>query len=1079
MQILSRNEKTALQPLRGLRVQVDDELIAKLLKHALDAPNQVAVMTEDSSLTYNQLCDEVLRWRQLLSQTVQGRVVVCLERSSHLLPVLLALQWLEVTYIPVDPAVPIMRLCAIIEDSQAQAFLYDKPHHADYSVLPCPQMALADMELPEIDSDEITHYQLPKPQTIAYILYTSGSTGTPKGVAISRHALNNFLASMGRYFLHDEQEVLLAITTITFDIAILELFLPIWQRKTVYIVPDEQHKDPFAISKLLTDYPITLMQATPAMWKMLESVGWKGKPDLVALCGGEALTHTLTQYLTTAVKSLWNMYGPTEATVWCALKQIRAHEPITIGRPIDNMEMCVMDATHTLLPPFVKGELYIGGLGLAQGYVNNDALTQERFITWDGALGGRLYRVGDVACTTPDGEFIIFGRVDNQHKLRGYRIELEDIEAHLQRRDCVRECAVIIYQEQLIAYLSLTDSELFSEAVMIEQLSQDLPDYMLPKRFVILNQLPQTTSGKIDRNALPLPERVLAQDTHDLTPLQATLIRIWSEELAVPSLIGLQDNFFALGGHSLLAARIIARIQKEIGKQISLKHFYQSPTIAQLADVVTNAQSSNATGRTMTSRDSHTKWLALNDFQLMLWIATVFEPKVKQINTVGYKRIQGPIDINALNLALQLVYQKQDIFSYKILRSYPLQKKHNGPPPQWKEESLENREELACKARIRASFDELCYFEWRNKALLLQTRLFYLPNNQVELQICMGHLISDESSIAIFFHELSNAYLFYTNHTPLRAKESYWPVKNYLLAEQGNIRKNLTRDEQFWKTYLHDTGLLPLARQHPLRRDKQTHFSTYLEVPDVLLDKLRKFCIKHHLTPNDTLCAAVAFAIMACFEQASTWQHNLVINIIKSTRNEAQYDNVIGCFLRLYLIKLQLKAGSSLISLANQVQRSTLETEEYQGAPSLVKLACVGQAKKIKNRFLLWILSQAASVIAKLFSRMPIHAAALKACVVLGSMQRDNDLLVNVNIGSDFLTDALKNPNECLLGKPVLDVPLYQYDLSNIENVFNVFFIRDSSQRKSFLVISADIMPSFRERFARTILEIIQQQAVE
>ena len=523
-----------------------DDLITIFLNHVSSSPDHLAIMTTDTSLTYQQLFVEVVRWKALFSQHLQDRVVIHLERTPRLLSVILALQWLEITYIPVDLTVPIERLRVIIDNSQAQAILYDAPHHLDYSSLTCFKMDLAHIERPALNDIALTDYQIPQHHTLAYIIYTSGSTGTPKGVAISRGALNNFLANMSHYFLKGNHELLLAITTVGFDIAVLELLLPLWQQKTLFLANNKQHKDPSSISKLLIEYPITLLQATPAMWSILENTTWTGQSDLVALCGGEPLPHGLAQRLLSIVAELWNMYGPTEATVWCALKKVQANEPITIGHPIDNMEMFVMDSSLKKLPPNVKGELYIGGFGLAEGYVNNDALTQSQFIPYPDVLGGRLYRVGDIACSTSDGELVVFGRTDNQIKLHGYRIELEEIEAQILTLSEIRECAVIVNKEQLIAYICSTSVPSLTENKLINHLSKHLPEYMVPKRVTFLEKLPLTPSGKIDRNVLAklsLLKTANSPKKTKLTPLQSLVTQIWAEEFHL-STIGINDNFF-------------------------------------------------------------------------------------------------------------------------------------------------------------------------------------------------------------------------------------------------------------------------------------------------------------------------------------------------------------------------------------------------------------------------------------------------------------------------------------------------------------------------------------------------------
>lgn len=1067
-----------LQPIRGVQSQVQDDLIGKFLAHVNSSPESLAIMTTDTSLTYQELYLEVIRWKALFSQPFYGRIVICLERTPRLLSVLLALQWLEITYIPIDPSLPIERLRTIIEDSKAQALLYDAENHPDYSTLPCLQLDLSNIERPPAKSDTVS-YHPPKQNSIAYIIYTSGSTGKPKGVVISRRALNNFLMSMSHHFLNKEHELLLAITTIAFDIAALELFLPIWQKKIVFLANQEQYNDPFSLKNLLNDLPITLLQATPSMWKMLDAVDWAGKSELVALCGGEQLTQTLAQHLLTEVAELWNMYGPTEATIWCSLKQIRSNEPITIGHPIDNTEMCVMDSSHQILPPYVKGELYVGGLCLAEGYVNNDILTQARFIPHQDALYGRLYSVGDIACVTANGEFIIFGRTDNQIKLHGYRIELEDIEAQIQNLPSIRECAVTVHHEQLVAYLCLFDRANFSEAELMDHLASNLPEYMLPKRIILLDKLPLSTNGKIDRKALPPPTLSVTSEiteVTELTPTQLSLIRIWAEALGL-STIGIHDNFFELGGHSLLAARIALKISQQIGKEITLKDFYHFPTVEQFAHVVELAQDSRH--QLDEAEKNNSSWLPLNDFQLMLWVSRIFEPQLKRFNVVARKRIQGPLNKIALDLALQLVFQKHEILSYSIRRLYPAQKRQPDWSLQWIETSLLDCDDDNCESYLSESIDALFYHQsWRIHAPMIIAKLFYLKQEQVELQISMSHLIADDNSLQIFFHDLSNAYLFYAHHTTLNAKESFHPFKSYVLNQNELFAKYADTDATFWAQYLQDTGLFYFPEEYIIRDAKKLQLpnTTYLEIPEFLITKLRVFCVKNHVTLNDVLCAAIGLALLICCEGKSPLPHKLFMNTVKSTREDPHYDNVIGCFLRIHPIKLDLSGGKTLVELSKEAQQSTLETIEYQRAPSLVKLASIGHLSYRRKSLRAFFISLAAALFSKVSQRVNFNPTILKACATLASADRKNNFVINVNILSNFFSDTSKQTKQPLFGVPNHGIPSHPHAIQLVKYVFDVCFLRDSNHNIPIVAISTNLTPAFREHFGKTLLEIIQQE---
>lgn len=1056
---------------------ISNDLITQFLNHVSSSPEKLAILTSETSLTYQQLLIEVVRWKRLFNQQLNGPVVVCLQRTPRLLSVLLALQWLDITYIPIDMTMPLERVRAIIDDSQAQAILYDEvPNAIDYASLSCQTINLDQVERPLfVEGNDV---YVPNQNAIVYIIYTSGSTGTPKGVAISRRALNNFFASMSQYFLNEDQALLLAITTIAFDISGLELYLPLWQQKTVFLASDSEHKDPFRISALLNDYPITLLQATPAMWTMLESLTWAGQSDFIALCGGEQLTQMLADRLLTKVHELWNMYGPTEATIWCALKRILPNEPITIGRPIDNMDMFVMDSSLQILPPDIKGELYIAGLGLAEGYVNNAELTQSRFIPYPKAPGGRLYRVGDIACTTLDGEIIVFGRTDNQVKLHGYRIELEDIEAQIKKVPEIKDCVVHIHNEQIVAHVCVNSVSTISEQMLLQQLSRFLPEYMLPKHIYFEEKLPLTISGKIDRNAL-LSRLV----THEkpavvctLTPLQAVITRIWQEELSCSS-VGLDDNFFQLGGHSLLAARIIFKLSQALKKQVTLKAFYDAPTIKQLSQVIEQIQPDTVETSQLTSKMMNKRWSPLNDFQLLFWVSTIFEPSLKMLCLVDRKRIQGPLNKEALDFALQFAYQKHEALSYEIHRFYSAQRHQKQPAPKWIETKL--IEDEHAELSLNASFDELYSQTPRTlNNVMLNARLFYLKNDQIELQVSLSHFVADDRSLEIFFQDLSDAYLHYVNQKPLNTKPLTHSPISYARHQHNLYHQHEKSDAAFWKHYLGDTGLFSFPAQDVIQDNTKSlmQFSTYIEMPELLIVKLHQFCGLHGVTISDVFCAAIGLSLRKSCQYQTPFSHKILMNIVKSTRDNPIYDKVIGCFLRINLIKLDLNGNLTLVDLAKQAQQSYLETIGHQRAPSLIKLASIGCIPRRRGLLRSWLISLVMRIVSIIAPLINMTSVLVDACKTLSSVQRDNHFIINVNILNSFVSDI---SNQKLFNRPCQKIPIHYYNVLAVKDVFDVNFFRYGVFNTPFMVISANLTPTFRQHFGETLLDVLRNETME
>jgi acyl-coenzyme A synthetase/AMP-(fatty) acid ligase len=390
-----------------------------------------------------------------------------------------------------------------------------------------------------------------------------------------------------------EQDVLLAVTTLSFDIAGLEIFLPLTTGARLVMVDRVTASDGHLLSSALTASGATVLQATPSTWRMLLDTGWPGGPKLRALCGGEALSGELAARLMGKCESLWNLYGPTETTIWSSVHRVEnASGTIPIGRPIANTQLHILDGHGQVTPIGVPGELSIGGDGVARGYLNAPDLTAERFVA--DPVRGRLYRTGDLVRRRADGQVEFLGRIDNQVKLRGFRIELGEVESALERHHQVRQAVAALREvapgdDRLIAYVVVYPHYQLDEADLREFLKEKLPGGMIPSTFVVLDALPSTRNGKVDRKALPLPVDAGAKQgagfVAPTTPLEQTLAEIWAAALAAPR-VGLNDDFFAMGGHSLLANQVITRIRDSVGVDLPTRLIFEAPTIAEMVQAI-------------------------------------------------------------------------------------------------------------------------------------------------------------------------------------------------------------------------------------------------------------------------------------------------------------------------------------------------------------------------------------------------------------------------------------------------------------------------------------------------------------
>jgi amino acid adenylation domain-containing protein len=564
---------------------------------AASAPDALAVTDGNESLSYQQLNVRANRLANRLRAGGVGPealVAVYCERSLDMVVALIAIHKAGAAYVPLDPDHPAERTQLILEDAEPLALV------TQTALLElCPRRE--GMRIVLADDATLAGESVENPglactaKTLAYVIFTSGSTGKPKGVEIEQGAFTNFVESMARVPGLGPSDRILAVTTLTFDIAGLELWLPLTVGASIEVVDRDTASQASRLQERLADPSITLMQATPATWRMLLESGWQGRRSLRVLCGGEALAPDLIAALLERVGELWNVYGPTETTVWSTLQRLTsATVPVSIGRPIDNTSVYLLNPQLQPVPPGAVGEIYIGGAGVARGYRKRPELTRERFVPdpFASTPGARLYRTGDLGRMLPDGTLTCLGRIDFQVKIRGFRIELGEIEAVLIDCPEVRQAVAVAREDspgdvRLVAYVvPASGHEDVAPRALREQLERRLPVYMVPSAFVVMKALPLNPSGKIDRKALPMPSaaaRVGADPgAGPADDLEASLHEAWCETLGLDQ-IGVDQNFFDLGGHSLLAVRLVNKIEQRLGKKIPLGYVFQSPTIRGLA----------------------------------------------------------------------------------------------------------------------------------------------------------------------------------------------------------------------------------------------------------------------------------------------------------------------------------------------------------------------------------------------------------------------------------------------------------------------------------------------------------------
>jgi amino acid adenylation domain-containing protein len=576
---------------------------------------KTAVVCGEERLTYRELHER----SQNLALYLQSRGVrpdrlvgLCMDRSLDMMVGLLGILQAGGAYVPLDPSYPDERLAYMLRDSRAAIVLTrGKLEEKLSGLVPAgtPLIALdrqwseIDDRVAELRAANVRLQEKVRSHHLAYVIYTSGSTGQPKGVAIEHRALTNLLAAMKQRPGIASDDVMLALATFSFDMAVPELYLPLITGARVVLASREAAADPEQLAALVRRHGVSVMQATPSTWRMLLGQDWSDfSSSLKVLCGAEPLPSDLARALLDRVPAIWNMYGPTETTVWSTAHCVTtADTPPPIGRPIANTQIYILDSYGKSVPVGAPGELHIAGDGLARGYLNRPELTQEKFVANSFAPGTRMYKTGDLARWLDDGAIQYLGRIDAQVKIRGFRIELGEIEARLNQHPGIKDSAVVAQgqgaDKRLIAFYRAKGAtadqivQLPNEELRAHLL-RTLPDYMAPAAFVSLAAIPLNPNGKVDRRALARMDVTMASGETYVAPRDETeqrLAVIWAEVLNVePERIGVNDNFFELGGHSLSAVQLMAKTNRHFKQMLPLAVLFTAPNIAAFAKLISS-----------------------------------------------------------------------------------------------------------------------------------------------------------------------------------------------------------------------------------------------------------------------------------------------------------------------------------------------------------------------------------------------------------------------------------------------------------------------------------------------------------
>ncbi|NET03600.1 MAG: amino acid adenylation domain-containing protein [Symploca sp. SIO2B6] len=582
-----------------------DKCIHQLFEAQVElTPDAIALVFEEQQLTYRQLnarANQLAHYLQAMGVEPEVLVGICVERSVEMVVGLLGILKAGGAYVPLDPAYPQERLAYMLSDSQLRVLLTQQELKAGLVEHEVPVVCLdADWEAINRESEGNPASGV-QSNNLAYVIYTSGSTGKPKGVQIEHFSVINLLNSVRQQPGLTAQDTLLSVTTLSFDVAVSEIFLPLAVGARLAVVSREVTSDGSQLLEKLNAYNATFLQPTPITWRLLLAAGWQGSNQLKMISTGEALPRELANQLLPKGAELWNLYGPTEITIWATAYQVESGKgSVLIGRPLTNTQLYILDSDLQPVPIGIPGELHIGGAGLARGYLNRPELTAEKFIPnpFSEEPGSRLYKTGDLVRYLADGNIECLGRIDHQVKIRGFRIELGEIETLLSQHPALTEAVVMVREDipgdkRLAAYVVSNQEILPTTSELRRYLKDKLADYMVPSAFIFLEAMPLTPNGKVNRRALPAPEglRPELETTYAMpqTKVEQSLAEVWQQMLQVEK-VGIHDNFFELGGNSLLMMQVHSKLPKIIGQELSIVEMFQYTTIHSLAEYLSQEQ---------------------------------------------------------------------------------------------------------------------------------------------------------------------------------------------------------------------------------------------------------------------------------------------------------------------------------------------------------------------------------------------------------------------------------------------------------------------------------------------------------
>ncbi len=935
----------------------EDKLIHQLFEEQVErTPDSVAVAFEQQQLSYAQLnarANQLAHHLQALGVSSDVPVAICMTRCPEMVVGLLGILKAGGAYLPLDPAYPKERLAFMLEDARAPVLLTQSRVAASMPVHRAHLLCLdSGWEAIGRESKE-NPVSRSTVRNLAYVIYTSGSTGEPKGVMVEHRSLVNYLCWLGEGLLGDALKHLPLTTRLTFDMCLKQLFPPLLRGGEVWILSEEIAVEPTKLLSALGARTGVGLNCVPSLWKaMLQAIdsGHAINPAgslAYLLFGGEQLSQDLSDSSLSALPKLqiWNIYGPTEATANACAAKIGAGEEITIGRPIANTQIYILDSFLRPVPIGIPGELYIGGTGVARGYLNRPELTAEKFIPhpFSARAGARMYKTGDLARYLPDGRIEFLGRTDYQVKIRGFRIELGELEAVLGEHPAVREAVVAAQddasgEKRLVAYIVAEREFRLTANDLRGFLRQRLPEYMVPATFVLLDALPLMLNGKVDRRALPALDRTRPERESAFviprSPTEEILTEIWVQLLGIER-IGIHDNFFDLGGHSLLATQAVSRIRDAFGVEIPLRRLFEVPTVAGLAENIEVARRAGhelqAPPIVPIARDGD---LPLSFAQQRLWFIDQLAPGDSAYNISAAIRLKGPLNVVALERSLSEIVKRHEALrtTFTIMDGSPAQVIAPTLTMALPAIDLRNLPEHEREIEVqRLGAEEARRPFDLAQGPLLRIALLRLGEEEHVGLLTMHHIVSDGWSTGILIREMAVLYEAFSS-----GKASPLPELPIQYADFANWQRHWLQGEvletqlAYWKQQLLGSPPLlelPLERSRPVVQSfRGAHRSLLL--PRTVGDALKTLSRDEGVTLFMTLLAV--FKILL---HRYTSQDDLIVGTPIANRNHTEIEGLIGFFVNTLVLRTDLSGNPGFRELVRRVREVCLAAYSHQDLP--------------------------------------------------------------------------------------------------------------------------------------------------